>query len=155
SLEQQTATSDVLQVISRSPGDLRPVFQAMLEKAVAICESKFGTLFQCENGMFRTAARLGVPPSYEESLKQRGPFMPTPGSHLDRLFKTREIVAAIDAATSESPPGRAVVLGGAHSLVAVPMLKDGELLGAICIYRQEVRPFTEKQIALVASFANQ
>jgi PAS domain S-box-containing protein len=154
SLEQQTATSEVLEVISRSPGDLAPVFEAMLEKALNICQAEFGVLFRCEAGLLRTVAWQRVPPAYEESLRQRGLFLPTPGSHLDRLFRTHKTVAADDA-MSESSPGRARTLGNARSLVAVPMLKEGELLGAFVIYRTEVRPFNEKQITVLSNFANQ
>src|SRR5262249_11027418 len=83
SLEQQTATSEVLQIISSSPGELEPVFQTMLANATRICEAKFGVLFRCDGGMFHAAAWVGVPPVYEDSLRQRGSFRPETGAPLD------------------------------------------------------------------------
>jgi GAF domain-containing protein len=155
SLEQQTATADVLRVISSSPGELEPVFQAMLENATRICEAKFGILFRCENGSFDPVALFGAPPPLAEFLQRpRGLFRPVPGSMLDRVLQTKQVQHTADYA-AEPAPGRAVDLGGARSTVDVPMLKDGVLIGAISIFRQEVRPFSEKQIALVQNFAAQ
>ena len=155
SLEQQTATSEVLSVISSSPGELEPVFQAMLENAVRICDAKFGILFRYENEAYDPVALFGLPPALEEFLRrQRGSFQPIPGSLLDRIRRTKELSHTADYA-AEPAPGRAATLGGARSTVDVPMLKNNALVGVISIYRQEVRPFTEKQIELVQNFAAQ
>ena len=154
SLEQQTATAEVLSVISSSPGELEPVFQAMLENAVRICEAKFGQLYRFEEGAFHLAAGIDIPPDYAEFLKKRGPFLPPAGSQLDRAMRTKRASYTADMA-ADATPGSPARLGGARSAIAVPMLKDDDLIGAIIIYRQEVRPFTEKQIALVENFAAQ
>ena len=153
-LEQQTATSEVLRVISTSPGELEPVFQTMLANATRICEAKFGVLFRCDGDTFHAAAWVGVPPVYEESLLQRGSFRPEAGAPLDRLLQTEQLVHAADEVALYSP-SPAAKYGGARSLVAVPMRKENQLVGAFVIYRTEVRPFTDKQIALVTSFAHQ
>ncbi len=154
SLQQQTATSEVLKVISSSPGELEPVFEAMLENATRICEAKFGTLFGFDGKAFHRAAGIGTPPALDELQKQLGLFLPKSGSLLDRALQTRQVAHSADYAAEEvtAPP---VTLGGARSTVAVPMLKDDGLVGAIVIYRQEVRPFTDKQIELVKNFAAQ
>ena len=154
SLEQQTATSEVLQVISNSPGELEPVFTAMLENAVRICDAKFGNLLLYENEAFRMAAMHGAPPEYAEFCKQQGSFQPLKGSHLDRIMRTKQVSHTADYA-AEGIPSPPVKFGGARSTVDVPMLKDNELVGAFSIYRQEVRPFTDKQIALLTNFAAQ
>jgi GAF domain-containing protein/CheY-like chemotaxis protein len=154
SLQQQTATADVLKVISSSPGDLGPVFGAMLANAVRICEANFGVLFRSQGAEFYPAAWAGVPPEYEEFLRRRGQFRPTDGAPLDRLLKTKQLVFTVDE-LAERHPGPAAEFGGARSLIAIPMFKDGELVGAIVIYRQEVRPFTDRQVALVSNFACQ
>src|SRR5262249_2151869 len=153
SLEQQTATSEVLRVISSSPGALEPVFKAMLENAVRICEAKFGVLYRYD-GAFHVAASLGVPPAYAEYLRQRGSFQPTAGAPLDRLLQTKELVHTADASI-ERNQGPAAQYGGARSLIGVPMRRENELVGAFIIYRTEVRPFTDKQIELVTNFAAQ
>ena len=155
SLQQQTATADVLKIISSSPGELEPVFQAMLVNAVQICEAKFGVLFRCyHSSEFHAAAWVGVPPKYEESLLQRRSFRPDADAPLGRLLHTKELVHTADelAEQSSSPAAK---YGGARSLIAVPMRKENELIGAFVIYRTEVRPFTDKQIELVQSFAAQ
>src|SRR5579862_2956595 len=155
SLEQQTATSQVLSVISSSPGELEPVFQAMLENAVRICDAKFGILFRYEDEAYDPVALFGLPSALEDFLRQRrGSFQPIPGSMLDRIRQEKKLSHTADYA-AEAAPGRAVTLGGARSTVDVPMLKDNELIGVISIYRQEVRPFTDKQIALLSNFAAQ
>jgi len=153
-LEYQTATSKVLSVIGSSPGDLAPVFDAMLTNAVRICEATFGVLFRYDGNVFQPAATLGVPPAYAEFLQERGSFRPTPGVPMDRLVNTEELVHITDDA-AEQYPGPAGKYGGARSLIAVPMRKEKELVGAFIIYRTEVRPFTDKQIDLVKGFANQ
>ncbi len=153
-LEQQTATSEVLEVISSSPGDLAPVFEAMLANAVRICDAKFGTLFLHDNETFNAVAAFGAPPALAEFHSQRGWFKPAAGTGLDTVLRTRDVARIADEAAEETP-SIAARLGGARSLIVVPMLKEDTLAGAITIYRQEVRPFTEKQIALVASFASQ
>jgi len=154
SLEQQTATSEVLSVISSSPGELEPVFQAMLENAVRICEAKFGALYRIDGEKFHFAAEVGTPLEFVEHQRRRGPFQPSPGSQLERVLRTRQ-VSHTDDATVEFATRPAATLAGARSTVAVPMLKDDVLIGAIFIYRTEVRPFTEKQIELVKNFAAQ
>ena len=154
SLEQQTATSEVLRVISSSPGELEPVFQAMLENATRICEAKFGNLFRFDGKNLHPAAQFNTPAALLEVQTRRGPFQPAPGSHLDRVMRTKRVSHTADY-VAEAVSSPAVALGGARSFVAVPMLKDNSLIGVICIYRQEVRPFTDKQIALVQNFANQ
>jgi GAF domain-containing protein len=154
SLEQQMATSDVLRVISSSPAELEPVFQAMLENAVRICEAKFGTLIRFDGSAFHYAAQVGAPPAYAEFQMRRGPFQPTTGALLDRVMQTKQVIHTADE-MSEAAPGPSAKFGGARSNVCVPMLKDNELIGAILIYRQEVRPFTDKQIELVQNFAAQ
>ena len=154
SLEQQTATSEVLSVISSSPGELEPVFQAMLENAVRICEAKFGALYRIDGEKFHFAAEVGTPLEFVEHQRRRGPFQPSPGSQLERVLRTRQ-VSHTDDATVEFASRPAATLAGARSTVAVPMLKDDVLIGAIFIYRTEVRPFTEKQIELVKNFAAQ
>ena len=154
SLEQQTATSEVLRVISSSPGELEPVFQAMLQNAVRICDANFGTLYRFDGSMYHLAADVGTPVEYAEFLRRRGPFLPTPGGLLDRVTRTKELSHTADE-IAEAVPGAVAKLGGARSRVCVPMLKDDVLVGAIVIYRQEVKPFTDKQIALVSNFAAQ
>src|SRR5262249_27157270 len=153
SLEQQTATSEVLRVISSSPGELEPVFQAMLENATRICEAKFGNLFRYRDGTFFPAAMVNAPSAYAEFMRRRGAFQAPSGTILDRLVRTREVTHIADDATGPNPSSPAR-LGGARSTIAVPMLKDNELVGAIVIYRQEVRPFSDKQVELVTTFAD-
>ena len=153
-LEQQTATSEVLKVISSSPGDLEPVFQAMLENATRICEANYGVLFRYYDGTFQPAAMHNVPNAHADFLVQRGAFQAPTGTPLDRLLKTNRLVQTADDA-AEPMPGSPARFGGARSLVAVPMHKESALVGAFVIYRQEVRPFTDKQIELVQNFAAQ
>jgi GAF domain-containing protein/DNA-binding response OmpR family regulator len=160
SLERQTATSEVLRVISTSPGELEPVFTAMLENAVRICEASFGGLFRFEDGACRAAALLGVPPAFAE-FWQRGPQRPGPRTALGRVVETRQTVHIVDVTTEpayvegEAIFVAAVNLGRFRTILVVPMLAEGELIGAFAIYRQEVLAFTDKQIELVKSFANQ
>jgi GAF domain-containing protein len=153
-LEQQTATSEVLQVISSSPGELEPVFQTMLENATRICDAKFGTMFRFDGEAFHPMAMLNTPPALTNFLQQRGRFVPEPGNGLYQVWRSKQPVHTLDDAASPVPttPAR---LAGARTYLGVPMLKDDELIGIIVIYRQEVRPFTEKQIELVKNFAAQ
>ena len=153
SLEQQTATSEVLRVISGSPGGLEPVFSAMLENALRICEAKFGMLMRYSDGAFVAHAMVGAPPVLVDALLHK-PFKPPSGNPLDRMLRTKQLIHTVDAASEEGKPLSAQ-LAGARSHIVVPMLKDNELVGAITIYRQEVRPFTDKQIELVQNFAAQ
>ena len=153
-LEQQTATSEVLSVISSSPGELEPVFRAMLENAIRVCDAKFGTLFRYDGDALHPAAGIGTPPALNEFQARRGPFRPPPGTLSHRCLQTRQVAHSIDYA-AEPNPGAAATLGGARSMAVVPMLKDDQLVGTIAIYRQEVRPFTDKQIELLKNFANQ
>src|SRR5262245_53671960 len=154
SLEQQTATSEVLKVISSSPSALQPVFQAILENAIRICEAKFGHIVLLEGNLFRMAVQVNMPPKLAKFFSQRGAFEATPGSHLERVMQTKRVSHTADD-TSEAVPGITAKYGGARSVVCVPMLKDDVLIGAIMIYRQEVRPFTDKQIELIKNFAAQ
>ena len=160
-LEQQTATSEVLKVISSSPGELTPVFEAMLANAVRICAAKFGTMFLREGDAFRTVALHNAPSAYAE-LRRRNPVIhPHPSSALSRLVATRQVIhindILVDQGYLDGAPSSVAVFktAGARTLVVVPMLKENELIGAILIYRQEVRPFTDKQIELVKHFAAQ
>ena len=155
-LEQQTATSEVLRVISSSPGELEPVFQAMLEKATHICEAKFGTLVLCEGEGFRQVATFGAPAAYVKMRPPEVAYQVHPEHPLGRIAATKQIVHVPNiAAAPEHARGPLSELAGAQTLFCVPMLKDNQLIGAINIYRQEVRPFTDKQIALVQNFASQ
>jgi two-component system NtrC family sensor kinase len=153
-LEQQAATSEVLRVISSSPGDLKPVFQAMLENAMRICQAKFGTMYRYDGDMFHPTAVLNAPPTLSAFLQRRGAFQPSSGSPLHRLLRTKSVVHSADDSV-EQVPSPSAKLGGARSHIAVPMLSKNEVIGAIIIYRQEVRPFTAKQIELVQNFASQ
>jgi signal transduction histidine kinase len=162
SLEQQTATAEVLKVISSSPGELEPVFNALLANAIRICEATFGLLLLFEGNSFRAVA-IQSKESYKE-LVQRNPVIDlrdSPGIPLDRIAKNKQVVHITDLRTDQSyiaksdPIVHLVEVGGMRTLVGVPMLKEGELIGSINMYRQEVRPFTDKQIELVKNFAAQ
>jgi two-component system, NtrC family, sensor kinase len=161
SLEQQTATSQVLSVISSSPGELGSVFQTMLENAVRICEANFGNLLLSEGDGFQMVALHGAPPAYREWVHQRGTIRPSPKTPLARAVRMKETQHVADARTEAAyiegdPPFVALTeLAGARTLLVVPMLKESEVLGAIAIYRQEMRAFTEKQIELDSNFAKQ
>jgi GAF domain-containing protein len=160
-LEQQTATSEVLRVISSSPGNLKPVFQTMLENATRVCEAKFGILWLREGDGFRSVALHNLPPAYAEQRAREPVIRPGPGTGLGRVAKTKRVTHVADvraeAAYIERDPLRVstVELGGYRTVLDVPMLKDNELIGVITIYRQEVRPFTDKQVALLTNFASQ
>jgi signal transduction histidine kinase len=161
SLQQQTATSEVLGVISSSPGELEPVFETMLENATRICEAKFGNLLLYEGNAFRVAAMHGAPQAWND-LRQRDPMIRfSPKNPLGRVAATRQLQHIADFRTEETylerEPGPVALAeaAGARTVLVVPMLKENELIGALGIYRQEVRPFTDKQIELVQNFANQ
>jgi GAF domain-containing protein len=154
SLEQQTATSEVLSVISSSPGELEPVFQTMLESATRICTAKFGVLYLYEGTKFRPAALASPSPEFAAYVKERGAFVPHNSQPLGQLLQTKTVVHAFDD-SAEGPGVASFKLGGARTFIAVPMLRENELVGSINIFRQEARPFTEKQIALVSNFAAQ
>jgi signal transduction histidine kinase len=160
SLEQQTATAQVLSAISSSPGELEPVFRAMLDNAVRICAAKFGTLYVREGDGFRAMAIHNAPPAYAE-VRKRSTIRPPPDTSLGRMARTKQVAQVADVkATQSYRTGdafavSAVDLGGYRSVMSVPMLKEEELIGAITIHRQEVCPFSDKQIELVTNFANQ
>jgi GAF domain-containing protein len=158
-LEQLSAASGNLKVISSSPGDLKPVFDQILKNATRICEAKFGTLFLCEEDGFRIAALHGTPPAYAEArldviTRER------PGTAIGRAAASKQPVQIADIRTEPDytgDPNRFAVLelAGARTNLGVPMLRNGELIGVINIFRQEVQPFTDNQIALVQNFASQ
>jgi GAF domain-containing protein len=152
SLEQQTATANVLRVISSSPGDLEPVFEAMLQNVVRICDAQFANLALLEGDGFRFVAQHGAPQKYRLA-REREPFIRGTAS-LNRVIKTKQIVHVADVA-AEEPQSGIVTLGKARTLINVPMLKENKLIGFIGIYRQEVRPFTDKQVELLQNFAAQ
>jgi two-component system, NtrC family, sensor kinase len=160
-LEQQTATSEVLNAISNSTGDLQPVFKAILAHATRICGAKFGMLNVYDGDSFRTLAFHNAPPEYVEARSRFGPFRPHPESALGHVERTRQI-AQIDDIRARRPyherdPAVLALadLPGARTLLIVPMVKENELIGTVGIYRQEVRPFADKQIDLVGQFAAQ
>src|SRR5262249_9067898 len=152
-LEQLSAASEVLRVISSSP-ELEPVFQTILQSATRICEAKFGELDLFDGTGFRWAAQVGTPPQLMEFQKKRESFQPLPGGQMDLVRRTKQVIHTADN-MADAVPMPAAKLGGARSIVSVPMLKDRTLIGIIHIYRQEVRPFTEKQIDLLKNFAAQ
>src|SRR5262245_35681035 len=159
--EQQTATSEVLQVISQSSGTLEPVFKAMLENATRICDASHGVMFLCEGKGFRTAAMHNLPHAFAEERQRAALIEPIPVDPLARLAKTKKRVHISDARTEKAykqgfPPFVAAVDdGGVRTLLLTPLLRKGELIGAFAIFRQEVRPFTGKHIELVDNFAAQ
>ena len=162
-LGQQTATSEVLKVISSSPGDLQPVFETMLANATRLCEAKFGVLYRSEGDALRVVALHGAPLAYVEERRRNPIIRPHPGTTIGRAVATKRTVHTADVLKIphyfEPPPGYTAPqlpkLAGARTVLAVPMCKDDELVGLIAIYRQEVRPFTDKQIELVTNFAAQ
>src|SRR5215813_9686327 len=160
SLQQQTATSDVLSVISSSPGNLQPVFATALSNATRLCGATFGVLYLREGDVFRVAAHHNAPAAYIEERRRNPLICPVAGSGLGRVVATKQAAQIADVQAEpayHSDPGRAALLkaAGARTLITVPMLKENELIGAIGIYRQEVQPFSDKQIELVTNFAAQ
>ena len=160
SLEQQTATSEVLSVISSSPGRLENVFRSMLENAVRICQAKFGFMLRYDDDAYHTVAELCDVPAYIEEMR-RGPLRPHAESALGRVAKSKEFAQISDITAHRLYAERNPIfvagaeLGGMRTIAAVPMLKDQQLIGAITIFRKEVRPFTDKQIGLLQNFAAQ
>jgi len=160
-LEQQTATSEVLRVISSSPGDLEPVFATMLQNAVRICDATFGNIYRWDGEALHLAATHNAPPAYAEERRRSPHHRPSPKIGVGRMVATKKAVHVVDAvaepAYTERHPAyvTAVELGGVRTYLTVPMLKESELIGAFTVFRQEVRPFTDKQIALVTAFAAQ
>ena len=160
SLEQQTATSEVLKVISSSPGELKPVFDALLANAVRICDAKFGVLFLSEGDAFRYVALHGAPPAFAEARRREPVTRVKPGTTIGRVAATKKPAQTADiraepAYTSDPERIPILELAGARTILGVPMLKESQLVGAIVIYRQEVRPFIDKQIELLSNFAAQ
>jgi signal transduction histidine kinase len=161
SLDRQTAAADVLRVISSSPGELEPVFKAILENATRICEANFGQLQLYENGAFRIGAMHNVPPAWAKMRQHEPVFRPGPLTPLAQIVATKQLVHVADynehPAYQQGDPGavRFVEVAGVRTLVLVPMLKEEELIGTIQVYRQEVRPFTDKQLQLLENFAAQ
>src|SRR5438477_272413 len=158
-LEHQTATAEVLGVINSSPGDLAPVFDAMLEKALHLCDAAFGSLLSYDGTHYRAAALHQVPPKYAEFLQK--PIDPPAGSALARIARDPVVVQVDDALMTEGYRNRSplavagVELGGVRTLVVVPLVKGEVLLGALHLYRREVRRFSDKQIAVLQNFAAQ
>ena len=156
SLEQQTATSDVLGVISSSPGELQAVFDIILKNANRLCDAKFSALFIYENGLIRVPSHVDLPPQLAEHFHKRNDQPPIPGTAIETLIKTKRLIHIPDQRGScEGLSSPATTLAGARTYLAVPLLKDGNVIGAIAIFRQEVRPFTDRQIALAQNFAAQ
>jgi GAF domain-containing protein len=161
SLEQQTGTSEVLKVISSSPGDLQPVFSAMLESAARLCDASFGNIFRWEDDALRLVATYNTPAAFVEARSQL-PLRRNQNNPIGEMLATKTVLHVDDLAADERYTKRsdpniiaAVELGGIRTFLAVPMLKDNELIGALIVYRQEVRPFSDKQIELVKNFAAQ
>jgi len=163
SLQQQTATADVLKVISSSPGDLAPVFETMLENATRICEAQFGTLYRAEGDGVRCVGMHNAPKAFIEERRRNPVIRPNPATVFGRALATKRPAQIADIRdeiqSSNVPSGytgtQLANLAGARTVLAVPMLKDDELIGGILIFRQEVREFTDKQIELVSNFAAQ
>jgi class 3 adenylate cyclase len=160
-LEQQTAASEVLQVISSSPGELQQVFDIMLEKAARVCDAKFGNIYRWDGDALHLAATHNTPQAFAEA-RSRSPLRPDPNLPLGRVIANKTVVHIADARAEEAFARQrhpafvaAIELGGARTFLFVPMLKENELVGLFALYRQEVRPFTDKQIALVTNFAAQ
>src|SRR5262249_14840219 len=156
----QTATADVLKVISSSPGDLGPVFESLLANAKHLCGAKFGNILLREGDAFRHVATHGATAEYLEARKREPLIRPAPDTSLRRVLETRQVVQipdmrAVPAYLNNPKHAPIVELAGARTMLGVPMLKEGELVGVIEIYRQEIRLFTDKQIVLLTNFAAQ
>ena len=161
SLQQQTATSEVLQVISASPGDLAPVFEKMLKNATRVCGAEFGSMYLVEGDSVRQTALYNVPSALAAARTTNRVFRPHPQGQMAAAIRTKQVFQVADLRTTaaylERTPNTVELaeLGGARTLIVVPMLREDEVIGAITIYRQEVRPFADKQIELVRNFASQ
>ena len=160
-LEQQTATSEVLQIISRSPNDLEPIFSSMLDNAVRICDAKFGSIFRWTGGALHLVATRDAPAGYAEA-RRRLDTTPQQGDPMDRVLTTKSIVHIADFAAEPSymaghnpQVALPVEQGGVRTGLLVPMLLEDEPIGVISLFRQEVLPFTDKEIGLVTNFAAQ
>src|SRR6516162_4135303 len=158
-LGQQTATAEVLQIINSSPGDLAPVFDVILENAMRLCEAAFGIMNTYDGGRFRTVRLRGAPAPLAEFLLNSSAPQPEPDSPPGRIISGEDVAQVEDLLNykgARGPRGQAMVeLGGARSYVTVALRRDGRLMGTIAAYRQEVRPFSDKQIALLQNFAAQ
>src|SRR3984957_13415461 len=162
-LEQQIATSEVLQVISSSPGDLEPVFASMLEKAIRVCEAAFGNIYRWDGEAFHLLATKNTPQALAEYRRSASPVVrPAPNTLFGRLAAARKLIHIPDLVADQlygEKKSQAVVaaveLGGVRTILVVPMLKEDELIGCVFLFRQETNPFTEKQIDLVKNFAAQ
>jgi signal transduction histidine kinase len=160
-LQHQTATSEVLQVISRSPGELGPVFQTILASATSICDAQFGLLVLYEDGGFRCTSTFNLPPAFAETFLRNPVIYPPPIDPLGRLIETRQLVHVVDVKqepaylTGFPPIVELVELGGARTLLLVPMMRENDIVGVIAIFRQHVHAFSDKQIDLVTSFGSQ
>jgi len=156
-VEQQSATAGVLRVISNSPGELEPVFYTILESATRICQAKFGNLWLREGDAFRIAATHGAPLAYRDYFDREPLVHPHPKSGLGVILETKRLVRIADIKAESTFRDKmrvaTIELANARSLVGVALFKEGEVIGAIAIYRQEVRPFTDKQIELLQNFA--
>ena len=154
SLQEQTATAEVLQVINSSPGDLEPVFARVLEKAVRICEAKFGVLYRYDDAGFEPAALSSAPPAYANFVWSRGQFFPQTGNGLDRLLRTTAVIHTVDEAAEPVPTNSARLAGGALTGSSADA-KGGQVGRGHRHLPQEVRPFSDKQIEAVNNFAAQ
>ena len=158
--EQHAATSEILRVISSSPSDLQPVFQAMLQNAVRLCDAKFGNIYRWDGDALHLVATQNVPAAFVQ-VRGRSPLRPSPQTPTGRMIANKTVVNFADMREEKAYADRdpyivaGVELGGVRSALMVPMLKDDELIGSFSVYRQEVRTFTDKQIALVQNFAAQ
>jgi GAF domain-containing protein len=160
-LEQQTAMSDVLRIVSSSPGDLQPVFAAILENAVRICDANFGNIYRWDGDALHIVATHKTPAAFAEE-RRRSPYRPNPNSPIGHMLAAKTLVHIRDITTEEAYIARSdagavatVELAGTRTLLGVPLLNKGEMLGAFFLSRQAARPFTDKQIDLVKNFAVQ
>jgi signal transduction histidine kinase len=154
-LEQQTATSDVLQVISSSPGDLLPIFDVMLANVTRICDASYCGLFLRHHQGFRLAAQCQLPQPLQEYLREHDVYVPPATSPIGRIVHTKQLLRSPDIAAETGIRAPSASLGGARAYLGIPMLKDTHLIGVIATYRRDPRPFTDKQIELVQNFARQ
>jgi GAF domain-containing protein len=159
-LEQQTATAEVLQVINASPGNLAPVFDAMLERAMRLCGASFGSFYTYDGEQFLFTAQRGLPEAFAE-FRAQNPLKPVPGSQLARAIENRQTLQVLDLKAEDLyREGNRFVramadLGGVRTILVVPLCKDETVLGFLSVYRQEVRAFSDRQIELLENFAAQ